>query len=85
MMIIYCFSIGFQICDCQTLLPKTKKKTLIDWYSLCSDVCSHALVSHPVELGGENYSDIIEIDESLFGKKENTIAEQVSKTCGFLE
>ena len=82
MMIIFCFSIGFQICDCQKLFPKINKKTLIDWYSFCRDVCSHAIVSDPVERGGENDSDIIEIDESLFGKKRKY--QQVNKIRGLL-
>jgi hypothetical protein len=55
------------------LIPKIKKiEKIVIIMSLWHKgwvVCSHALVSHPVELGGENYSDIIEIDESLFGKK----------------
>jgi hypothetical protein len=40
-------------------------------------------VSDPVELGGENDTNIIEIDESLFGKKRKY--QRVNKTCGLLE
>ena len=69
MQILYCFAIDLQIYQCQKLIPSLDEKTVIDWYSFFRDVCSFGLLRDPVQLGDGVQSDIVEIDESLFGKK----------------
>ena len=67
--ILYCFGIDFQVYQCNKLFPHIDEKTIIDWYYILRDVCSTSLLANPVKLGDGTTSEIIEIDESLFGKK----------------
>lgn len=69
MQIIYGFGLDFQIYQCKKLMPEIDEKSLIDWYSFLRDVCSASLLRNPVKLGSGVDSEIVEIDESLFGKK----------------
>ena len=50
-------------------MPDTDEKTIIDWFSMLRDACSSGLLQNPVTLGSGHDTDIIEVDESLFGKK----------------
>lgn len=72
MQILYAFGIDMQVYQCMKLVPEIDEKTIIDWYSLFRDACSSALLRKPVVLGqteGGVDTNIVEIDESLFGKK----------------
>ncbi|XP_061180588.1 uncharacterized protein LOC133189198 [Saccostrea echinata] len=69
MQIVYFFAVDFQIYESAKLLPEVDHKTYVDWYSFFRDVCSSALLRNPIKLGSDINSNIIEIDESLFGKK----------------
>ena len=42
-------------------------KRITDWYNFCRDICSQDLIINPVQLGG--VGDIVEIDESKWGRK----------------
>lgn len=72
MQIIYAFGLDFQVYQCLKLVPELDEKTVIDWYNMFRDVCSSALLKKPVILGEAKDgcdTNIVEIDESLFGKK----------------
>ncbi|GFX99018.1 mitotic-spindle organizing protein 2A [Trichonephila clavipes] len=45
---------------------KVNKNTVVDWYMFCREVCMIACVKESAKLGG--VGEIVEIDESLFGK-----------------
>ncbi|GFT39876.1 mitotic-spindle organizing protein 2A [Trichonephila clavipes] len=45
---------------------KVNKNTVVDWYMFCREVCMLACVKESEKLGG--VGEIVEIDESLFGK-----------------
>ncbi|GFX23180.1 putative transposase-like protein [Trichonephila clavipes] len=45
---------------------KVNKNTVVDWYMFCHEVCMLACVKESAKLGG--VGEIVEIDESLFGK-----------------
>ena len=44
--------------------------TIINWYSFCRDIGSEALMDNLLLLEGTVSGNIVEIDESLFGKKQ---------------
>ena len=69
MLIIYCYAIDLQVYQCLKMLPGVSKTTVIDWYNFCRDVCSRSLINRPCILRGNLSGNVIEIDESLFGKK----------------
>ena len=69
MQIIYCFGIDLQVYQVMKLVKNVNEKTVIDWFSFCRDICTEKLNNVDVVLGGDVDSNIIEIDESLFGKK----------------
>ena len=52
-------------------MPEIDENTVMDWYNFFRDACSAALLRNPVKLGSKTEVDtsIVEIDESLFGKK----------------
>lgn len=45
----------------------TSNNTLVDWSSFCREVCYDAITTNMVPIGGEG--QIVEIDESKFGKR----------------
>lgn len=59
----------FQIYQAEKLIPSVDHKTVIEWYDILRGICSSALLRNPVVLGEGINADVIEIDESLFGKK----------------
>ena len=69
--IIYFYALDFQIYHTLRLLPHLSKTTVIDWYNFCRDICTERLKRSPIQLGGDVHLDteIVELDESLFGKK----------------
>ena len=67
--ILYCFGMDMQVFQCEKLVPEIDQKSIIEWYDLFRGVCSHSLLHDRFKLGGGVHSEIIEIDESLFGKK----------------
>jgi transposase-like protein len=71
MQILYAFGIDLQVYQCMKLMPHLDEKTIIDWFGFFRDACSNALLRNPVRLGSNTGVDtnIVEIDESLFGKK----------------
>ncbi|GFW49782.1 mitotic-spindle organizing protein 2A [Trichonephila clavipes] len=46
---------------------KVNKNTVLNWYMFCREVCMLACVKESAKLGG--VGEIVEIDESLFGKR----------------
>jgi hypothetical protein len=67
MQILYAFGID----QCMKLIPHLDEKTTMDWFNFFRDACSNALLRNPVKLGCNTGVDtnIVEIDESLFGKR----------------
>jgi transposase len=68
-MIIYGFGLDFQVYELEKLLPDIAQSTIIEWYSLLRNICSKRLLTTPFQLSGNISGNVIEIDESLFGKK----------------
>ena len=66
---LYSFGMDFQIYQCQKLFPSINEKCIIEWYRILRDVCSTSLLKCPAIFGEGTDTDIIEIHESLFGKK----------------
>ena len=65
--IIYMFGIDLQVYEVEKLVD-VGHNTVIDWYKQLRLVCKEALDHDPIKLG-ETSTSIVEIDESLFGKK----------------
>ena len=68
-LILYSFCMDFQVYQCKKLLPSADENTIIEWYRIFRDLCSKILMNDTVKLGEGVDSSIVEIDESLFGKK----------------
>ena len=45
------------------------QQTSIDWASFCRQICIDAVITHVKPIGGPG--KVVEIDESLFGKKKH--------------
>ena len=43
------------------------KKTVIDWYNFCRDVCAEFMLQHSDPIGGPG--TVVEVDEAKFGKR----------------
>ena len=63
---IHAFAIDLQICQVEKLIPEVARTSIMNWFQLCRDVCSKALIH---VLRGDVSGNVVEIDESLFGKK----------------
>ena len=59
-------------------------KSIIEWHGLLKNICSKKLVTTPFELRIDISGNVIEIDESLFGKKGHTIEESEIRKNGCL-
>jgi len=51
------------MCFCQVAV---NRKSIIDWYNFCRDLCSDDLLHNPVVLGGPGH--IVAIDETLVAR-----------------
>ena len=60
------FKLPLQLCM-KPLNGLVSQRVLIDWFNFCREVMSMRLWREPIQLGG--IGNIIEIDESKFGKK----------------
>lgn len=57
------------------------KPTLIDWYSYLRDVCSHKLLTTPIQIGGPGV--IVEIDESVVSRRKYNRGHRVNERWVF--
>ncbi|CAC5410030.1 unnamed protein product [Mytilus coruscus] len=69
MMIVYFFGIDLQIYECGKLIHSLSHTTVIEWFSILRGICSKVLIDMPWKLRRDISGNVIEIDESLFGKK----------------
>ena len=69
-MIIYAFSLDFPIHECEKLLPSIAHTTIVNYYAKLRKVISDIIQTTVMEGNVEGLSQIVEIDESLFGKKQ---------------
>ena len=69
-MIFYLFSIDLQIYQVQKMLPEIAHSSLVKYYDMLRTLITST--SHDMTMGGnvDGFQTIIEIDESLFGKKQ---------------
>lgn len=58
-----------QIYECEKLIHSLSHTTVIEWFSILRGICSKVLIDMPWKLRGDISGNVIEIDESLFGKK----------------
>lgn len=61
------FGIDMQIYECEKMVD-VSHQSIIEWYKKLRQVCSSVLKDEPIALGNSS-SSIVELDESLFGKK----------------
>ena len=67
-LVIYFFSCGSSVKETVIhLTGNVSKKSIIQWYSYLREICSAYLINHSPRLGGVGH--IVEVDESLFGRK----------------
>ena len=59
-----------QLYETQKLVPEISQLTLIHWFAKFRKLCSWALDQNPIFLDGEITGNVVEIDESLFSKKQ---------------
>ncbi|XP_074658624.1 uncharacterized protein LOC141911533 [Tubulanus polymorphus] len=69
LLIIYSFGIDLQQYELQKLEPNINAKAVMDHYHFLQEIMSAALMKKPTRMGGNVVDGIVEIDESLFGKK----------------
>ena len=73
--IVYFFAMGIPIFEVQRFLPDLAHTTLVRWYNQLRQRCGTVMAS--IEMSGDieteigELEDVVEIDESVFGKKEN--------------
>ena len=67
--IIWLFGIDMQVYQCEKMLPDVAHTTVIEWFRKFRGICPKTLKEDPLILGGALSGNVIEIDESLFGKK----------------
>ena len=66
--VFYFFTLDVGMQTILNMLPgKISRPSLVDWLNFCRDICSFHMLRHPVRLGGPG--EIVEIDESKWGKK----------------
>ena len=70
LIIIYLWSTGVPAFICQRQLPEISHKTINDWYSFCRDICIKKFETEPVQFDSNQVSVEVQVDESLFGKKQ---------------
>lgn len=67
--IMYFFMQDLKIYQIQRLMPDVSHKTLCNWFGHLRNCCSEVVEKMEIKMGNEVENQIIEIDESLFGKK----------------
>ena len=68
--IMYLFVMNVPLMVAKQMLGGEVGKTcLMDWYNFMRDICTSHLQRHPVRLGGAADDDIVEVDESLYKRK----------------
>lgn len=68
LLLTYFFAIDFQVYEVLKMIPEISEMSVIEWFGIFRDVCSRNLINTEA-LCGDISGNIIEIDESLFGKK----------------
>ena len=69
-MIFYFFSIDLQLYQVEKMLPDIAHSTLVNYYQMLRQLCRQHWSSMKMVGNVEGFHNIIEIDESLFGKKQ---------------
>ena len=68
MAVIFFFVRDVPAVTIQAMLPgRISEPALVDWLNFCRDIWSFYMLQHPIQLGGA--AEIVEIDESKWGKK----------------
>ena len=68
--IMYLFVMNVPLMVAKQMLGGEVGKTcLMDWYNFMRDICTSHLPRHPVRLGGAADDEIVEVDESLYKRK----------------
>ena len=68
-LILYFFAIDFRIEDTHRLLPNISRATILNTYTKLRTKVAEVIETIQMENSVDGKSDVIEIDESLFGKK----------------
>lgn len=63
------FTQDLHVCQIARLLPEISRKTIGLWFQKFRTVCCGAIQRTAIAMTGEVDNNIVEIDESLFGKK----------------
>ena len=67
MEIVYMFAIDMQVYETEKLVD-VSHPSAVEWYKKLRAICSQRIEADPIVLGNTDGA-IVEIDESLFGKK----------------
>lgn len=69
MQIMFVFAVDLQIYQAKRLIPDVTDRAMIRWYGTFREQCIASLKSQ--KLNSEISCEVVEMDESLFGKKSN--------------
>ena len=67
---MYLWSTGVPAFICHRQIPEVSRKTINDWYSFLRDICIRKFEEEPVRFNSDEVADEVQVDESLFGKKQ---------------
>ena len=70
LIIMYLWSTGVPAFICHRQIPEVSHKTINDWYSFLRDICIRKFEEEPVRFNSDEVAVEVQVDESLFGKKQ---------------